>query len=263
MSDRSSEADEPVLINDPVALAQKEAENALEQFDWGMEEVDRWLASRQRRLRVSLVLDLHRLALQDINRYAGNFRPAGVAIRGSSHKPVEQAEVPQHVERMLQYVEDNWERRTAVHLAAYVLWQLNWIHPFSDGNGRTARILSYMVLCAKVGMPLPGTNTIPEQISANKVPYYSALEKADEAFKAGKIDVTAMEGLLEDYLANQLVDIHEKATGQADRILDAASGSNDLIAPVKGSILQWVENHPAITGLIGLIVVTVATIIFS
>ena len=42
MSDRSSEADEPVLINDPVALAQKEAENALEQFDWGMEEVDRW-----------------------------------------------------------------------------------------------------------------------------------------------------------------------------------------------------------------------------
>ena len=263
MSDRSSEADEPVLIKDPVALAQKEAENALEQFDWGMEEVDRWLTSRQRRLRVSLVLDLHRLALQDINRYAGNFRPAGVAIRGSSHKPVEQAEVPQHVERMLQYVEDNWERRTAVHLAAYVLWQLNWIDPFSDGNGRTARILSYMVLCAKVGMRLPGTNTIPEQISANKIPYYTAIEKADEAYKAGKIDVAAMETILEDYLANQLVDIHEKATGQADRILDAASGSNDVVETPSKSVLHWIEKHPALTGLIGLIIVTILTIIFT
>jgi Fic family protein len=174
--DRRSEADEPVLITDPVELARHEAANALDQYDEGMAELERWLAGKPR-LKVSLVLSLHRLALDGINRYAGNFRPAGVAIRGSRHKPVAPADVPRYVEEMLQYVEDNWSRRTAIHLASYVLWRLNWIHPFSDGNGRTARILSYMVLCGRLGTRLPGTNTIPEQIAANKKPYYDALEK--------------------------------------------------------------------------------------
>jgi hypothetical protein len=33
---------------------------------------------------------------------------------------------------------------TAIHLAAYLMWRLNWIHPFADGNGRTARMTSYV-----------------------------------------------------------------------------------------------------------------------
>ena len=29
---------------------------------------------------------------------------------------------------------DNWDDSTPVHLASYVMWRLNWIHPFTDGN---------------------------------------------------------------------------------------------------------------------------------
>jgi hypothetical protein len=69
----------------------------------------------------------------------------------------------------------------------------------------------------RLGYPLPGTNTIPEQIAANKSPYYAALEVADIAWKADKIDVSALENLLAGYLSSQLVGVVEQATGSSPR----------------------------------------------
>jgi Fic/DOC family len=88
-----------------------------------------------------------------------------------------------------------------------LLWKLNWIHPFADGNGRTARAVSYAVMSIKLDGMLPGTPTIPEQISANKGPYYDALEKADGAFERGRIDVAELEAMLSSMLSRQLLSI--------------------------------------------------------
>jgi hypothetical protein len=53
---------------------------------------------------------------------------------------------------------------------------------------------------------LPGTTTIPDQIAADKTPYYDALELADAAWKkTGRVDVTALESMLDTMLANQLL----------------------------------------------------------
>lgn len=158
-----------------------------------------------------MMLALHREALRGISSYAGNFRPANVEIQGSKHQPPGAHLVPELVEELCDYVNENWER-TAVHLAAYVMWRLNWIHPFPDGNGRTSRAISCFVLCVRSGSWLPGTNTIPEQISHDKRPYYTALEAADLAWTAGKVDLSGMEALLSDMLAKQLVDYHSSAT---------------------------------------------------
>ena len=44
-----------------------------------------------------------------------------------------------------------WESGDTVRLSAEVLWRLNFIHPFINGNGRTARAACYFVLCVKCG----------------------------------------------------------------------------------------------------------------
>jgi len=89
---------------------------------------------------------------------------------------------------------------------------LNWVHPFADGNGRTARAISYIVLSIKIDGLLPGTKTIPDQIAADKTPYYDALEKADAAWKAGeRVDVSALETMLSGMLANQLLQAAKEA----------------------------------------------------
>ncbi len=100
-----------------------------------------------------------------------------------------------------------------MHLSAYALWRINWIHPFVDGNGRTARIISYVILCTKFGFRLPGIKTIPEQIAAYKEPYYKALEFADKAFEAKKIDVSQVEKLIESSLTVQLETAIEGSKG--------------------------------------------------
>ncbi len=213
--DRHSRALDAELITDEVLKAKQEARNGLKQFDTVIEMVDYWLQpERAFRLRLSAILTLHRVALDGLSRYAGNFRPSAVSIRGSKHQPCGAHLVASEVEALCDYVNENWQK-PAIHLAAFVLWKLNWIHPFTDGNGRTSRALSYLVLCVRLGVHLPGTNAIPEQIATNKRPYYEALEKADVAESEGRIDVTALEEYLSSLLAKQLLSVLESATGKS------------------------------------------------
>lgn len=209
--DRHSRARDADLISDPGERAKQEARNGLRQFDLVVEMIDHWLQTgRSFKLRLSAILGLHRVALDGISAYAGNFRPSSIEIGGSKHRPVGAHLVPEEIEKLCDYVNENWDK-PAIHLAAYVMWRLNWIHPFTDGNGRTARAVAYLVLCVRLGDRLPGRKTIPEQISADKNPYYQALEEADKAWNQGTLELAAMEQMLESMLAKQLLSVHEAA----------------------------------------------------
>jgi Fic family protein len=136
---RDSRALEPELVTDPQAKAVAEARNGFRQYDAAMGTVHTALERGSFKLRPSLILGLQREALLGISSYAGNYRPGGVAIEGSKHQPVGAHLVPELVEDMCDYINDHWNESTPIHLASYLMWRLNWIHPFADGNGRTSR----------------------------------------------------------------------------------------------------------------------------
>lgn len=213
--DRKSIPLEPDLITDEEERARAEVTNALRQFDRVQELVDLWITSDQpRRLRASVILDLQRLAVEGVSAFAGVYRASGVEIGGSRHKPPPAYVVPGLVEELCDYVDEHWGR-SAIHLAAYVMWRLNWIHPFVDGNGRTSRALGYFLLCARLGARLPGTHSLPELIARDKGPYYAALEAADAAADEGRLDLSSLERLLERLLARQFVEVVNLAAGGA------------------------------------------------
>lgn len=210
-AERYSKASDAELISDADERARREARNGLRQFDAVVEQIAYWLQpDHPFKLRPSAILGLHRIVLEGISAYAGVFRPAGIAIKGSGHQPPEAYLVPELVEAMCDYINENWDK-SPIHLSSYALWRMNWIHPFVDGNGRTARAISYLVLCVRIGYRLPGIKTIPEQIAKDKNPYYSALEAADKADAASRLDVSKMESLMETLLAKQLVSVYEEA----------------------------------------------------
>jgi len=211
---RDSRALEPELIADPQEKAAAEARNGFRQYDAAIGAIHTALDHGSFKLRPSLILGLQREALAGISSYAGNYRPSGVAIEGSKHEPVGAHLVPELVEEMCDYVNDHWNESTPLHLAAYLMWRLNWIHPFADGNGRTSRIVSYVVLSIRAGAVLPGTPTIPDQIVDNRNPYFEALDAADSAYRGGKIDVSRMETLLAALLAKQLAGFYQAAGGK-------------------------------------------------
>jgi Fic family protein len=196
------------LFSSPEEKAALEARNGLLQFDEVLTLIDQ--AKSGFRLRPSTIQRLQRMAVQDIYTCAGNYRTGPVFIRGTTHQPPQAHQVAEHTEDLCEYVNSNWDR-TALHLSAYVMWRLNWIHPFAGGNGRTSRAVSYLVLCARVGYRVSGTDTIPEQIVANRQPYYEALDAADAAWAQNRVDVGAMERLLEHALAVQLSSVLEAA----------------------------------------------------
>jgi Fic family protein len=200
----------PPLTNEEIA--NQEATNTLLQFDRVVELISEANSSPKTfRLRPSVILELNRIAIDRIEAAAGRWREEPVGISNSKHKPPPWKDVSRHVDEMCEYVNDNWQSQSAFHLAAYVMWRLNWIHPFIDGNGRTTRAVSYYVLCVKLGFHMPGVTTVPELIAGHKSPYYNALEAADDAAKSDKIDVSEMEDLIKNLLARQMTLALERA----------------------------------------------------
>jgi len=164
-------------------------------------------------------MDLNRLAVEGLVEAPGAWRYVSIEISAANHIPPDHLDVPREIDEMCEYVQGYWSDRSPIHLSSYVMWRLNWIHPFVDGNGRTSRVVSYLVLCAKLGYRLPGTKTIPERIAENKRPYYVALEQADLAWKQGRVDVSEMEKLLQDHLEAQLADVRRQAiSGHRDDV---------------------------------------------
>ena len=212
---RESRAAEPELITDPQLKAEAEARNSLRQYDYAVKSVYEALERSPFKLRVSRILSFQREALQGISAFAGLTRPAGVEIDGSAHEPPGAHLVQALLEEMCDYVNERWEDpQNAIHLAAYSMWRLNWIHPFVDGNGRTSRILSFYVLSVKLGFVPPETPTFPDLVIAHRHLYEDALDAAAAAWKDERIDVSAMEELIESLLAKQLHRVYERAGGR-------------------------------------------------
>jgi Fic family protein len=146
LDDRHSKALEPELISDPDQKAHQEAKNGLRQFDKAIELIESSLdPERPFRLRPSAIMGLNRIALDGLSSFAGNYRPADIEIGASKHIPPKAYLVPELVEEMCDHVNNNWDR-SPIYLASYVLWRLNWIHAFVDGNGAHGE--GYLLRCS-------------------------------------------------------------------------------------------------------------------
>jgi Fic family protein len=110
-------------------------------------------------------------------------------------------------------VNRNWVETDAVVLATYVLWRLNNIHPFINGNGRTARAACYFVLCLKAGNWLPGDTILPELIRRDRDEYCNHLQHAHDTFaQTGNPDLQPLHGLVTRLLDEQLASAPPSAT---------------------------------------------------
>jgi Fic family protein len=105
--------------------------------------------------------------------YGGRIRFFDVKIEGSSHIPPSYQEVKKHVANLIKWHSANKRKLHPFELAALLHAKIAWIHPFEDGNGRTARAIMNFVLM-KRGYPM---FFIPYE---KKEAYYKSLDKADK-----------------------------------------------------------------------------------
>ena len=105
--------------------------------------------------------------------YGGRIRFFDVRIQGSTHTPPPHTEVKKHRLNLFKWYSANKNKLHPFELAALVHAKLTWIHPFEDGNGRTARTAMNFILMKK-GFPM---FFIPFE---KREEYYQSLDMADK-----------------------------------------------------------------------------------
>jgi Fic family protein len=113
---------------------------------------------------------LHQLILRGIDDdNAGRYRTVNVRIAGAVHTPPDQLMVPELMERFIAWHQREVSALHPVERVARVHSDFVKIHPFADGNGRTARLLMNLELM-KAGYP-PAVLPVERRLV-----YYEALE---------------------------------------------------------------------------------------
>ena len=148
-------------------------------------------------------INYHAIACLHTN--AGEYRPCPVTV--GEYSPPEHYRVNALMDDVVNIVNRRWDETEPVPLTAYVLWRLNHIHPFINGNGRTARAVCYFVLCLKAEGWLGGGAILPQRLRANRDEYVQALKKADEAGNAETPDLTLLCDLISRLLSEQFSEI--------------------------------------------------------
>ena len=168
--------------NDPV-YRQLAFSNYARQLEFLRSLVDASLASKRPFLSQTVIKALNYHAMACLHSFAGEYRPCEVDV--GEYEPPQHYRVDDLMDDLVNQVNRQWQSSDAIVLSSYVLWRLNHIHPFINGNGRTARAACYFVLCVKSGGWLGGKSTLPTLLHQNREDYIEALKSADR----GNMDI--------------------------------------------------------------------------
>ena len=117
------------------------------------------------------IKNIHGLVLKEIdNANAGKYRNVNVRILGAKLIPTDYVKVPEEMEKLINKYE-GWEEYHPLIKAALLHGEFVFIHPFVDGNGRTARLLMNFEAMKNGYLPI----IIRKEV---RLEYYEALEKA-------------------------------------------------------------------------------------
>ena len=145
-----------------------------------------------RSLTEHFIRELHALAVSSLEREGdrtpGAYRQEGVQIAQSMHRPPEHVQVPGYMSELVAFI--NREDPQKYHLMKVALahHRFGWIHPFTNGNGRTVRLLTYALLI-KYGFNVRDGGRVlnPTAVFCNdRNNYYKMLSEADKGTAEGR-----------------------------------------------------------------------------
>jgi len=191
--------------DNPALFAKVQEQNLLRQYDLLSNCIEIGLAKGIEAFDKYTLWALNYAAVANISQFGGRYREEPIYV--GNHRPPHFKDVPNQMDRFFSLIHENWTIMDhPTYLPAYALWRLNWIHPFIEGNGRTARAACYYLICMRQGMLLGGKKIVPERIRENRQPYYDALNAADLALERGDFDVSVLAEYLSGLLKAQLAE---------------------------------------------------------
>lgn len=163
------------------------------------------------------VLELHEGVFRHVLPDAGHFRRINVRILGAGFTPPRMEKVILEMESWLKtYEEQDMKGRDVFELGAWMHFEFERIHPFSDGNGRVGRLLMNLHFLKRNWPPI---HILP----AHRDIYLDSLNEAGEG------DFTPLEDLFKTLMASSLLDLLDQVGIKDDELIsikEAASFSS-------------------------------------
>ncbi len=154
--------------------------------------IDQWEQFVQKPLNVSedILKTLHKLTIQKLldQQYIGNYRDQQVVVRSALdsavvYRPPIAVEIPFYIEEFFAWLNsDNAQLMHPIFRAAITHYQLVFIHPFIEGNGRTARAMATLVLYSS-GYDFKKFFSLEKYFDDDVEKYYQALLSVQQSDK--------------------------------------------------------------------------------
>lgn len=160
-------------------------------------------------------LKAHKMLMKGLIENSGKYRTKGVGIvKGSKveHVAPPYENVPFLMKDLFQYLKDKSE--ISLLKSCVFHYEMEFIHPFMDGNGRMGRLWQTLILMEEY----PVFEFLPFEtlISKNQTAYYNTLSASDKEGKSTKF-IEYMLGIIDQSL-NELLENSTKKLSIEDRI---------------------------------------------
>lgn len=136
------------------------------------------------------------------DRTPGQYREQDVTIAGAKHTPPAYPDVPDLMDELLSFLNAGGNDQYAFIRAAIAHHRFAWVHPFTNGNGRTVRMMTYASLIQKGFNVAEGRIINPGAVFfSNRDMYNEMLAGADSGSDAGLLQWCRymLEGLFREF----------------------------------------------------------------
>lgn len=137
------------------------------------------------------IRELHSITVNDLEREGdgtpGAYRTGRVLIAQSAHLPPEAVQVQGYMQELVHFVNNPSPPKYDLMKVALAHHRFGWVHPFSNGNGRVVRLLTYALL-VKYGFNVSGGGRLLNPTAVfcnNRDRYYTMLGEADSGTDSG------------------------------------------------------------------------------
>ncbi|MCM1158465.1 MAG: Fic family protein [Bacteroidales bacterium] len=130
-----------VLLEDGITVSGKPLKDALRTYGHGQAYDYMYDLMSVKTLTIENIMHIHRLLMEKEQvEIAGKYKTVENFISGSSYTTVACDDLEEEMKRLSTWMEENENRMNPIEYAAELHRKLVYIHPFEDGNGRTARL---------------------------------------------------------------------------------------------------------------------------
>jgi Fic family protein len=200
-----------------------------------------------RSLTPNLLLHIHEQVMAGLlpPHQSGRFRQEPVIIHNPRSRevvylPPDHADVPPLVDDLLAFVQANQDRLDPVILAGLLHKQLAIIHPFIDGNGRTARLAAKLLL-ARLGMNTFNLFSFESYYNQNVTRYFQQVGVLGNYYEL--VDGLDFSPWLE-YFAGGILDELLRVEKELER---RQATPETTLQPYHQLILDYIDDHGFIT----------------